>query len=161
MYIAMIQAAQASGSLVTAFDNIHDYEHRRRDFQRRLTSAMAYPMVLVTVAFLATLFLVSFVVPRISAVLISAGGELPVTTRILISVSDVASRYWYVVIIVVGGRGICAEDDKVVGARTPVRGQGDDTCAAGEAVCQVGDSGEICADVLLAFGDGSASGGGA
>jgi len=100
LYVAMIQTAQASGNLAAAFDNIHQYASNRRDFRRRLNSALAYPVVLVVVAVLAILFLVSFVVPRISQTLLSAKIELPFVTKILIAVSAVAGGYWYVIVAV-------------------------------------------------------------
>jgi len=100
LYVAMIQTAQASGNLAAAFDNIHQYASNRRDFRRRLNSALAYPVVLVVVAVLAILFLVSFVVPRISQTLLSAKIELPFVTRVLIAVSAVAGGYWYVIVAV-------------------------------------------------------------
>ena len=101
LYVAMIQAAQASGNLAAAFENIHQYETGRREFRRRLTSAMAYPMVLVVAAFFVVMFLVSYVVPKISETLLAQKVSLPVSTRILMAVGDVARDYWYIVVILV------------------------------------------------------------
>jgi type II secretory pathway component PulF len=98
LYIAMIQSAQASGNLAAAFENIHQYEGNRREFRRRLTAALAYPVVLVVTAILVIIFLVSFVVPRIAQTLLSARVELPLVTKVLILVGNVAKGYWWVAI---------------------------------------------------------------
>lgn len=98
LYVSMIQAAQASGTLAAALDNIYQYEGRRREFRRKLTSALAYPIVLVSVATLTVTFLMSYVVPKIAATLQSAKIELPLITKILIAVSGVAHDYWPVMV---------------------------------------------------------------
>jgi len=98
LYVAMIQAAQASGTLAAAFDNIHQYESRRREFQRKLTSALAYPLVLVVVSILVVMFLVAAVVPKIAATLVAAKVELPLVTQALVLVGSVAERYWMVAV---------------------------------------------------------------
>jgi type II secretory pathway component PulF len=100
MYVSMIRAAQASGTLAQAFDTIYQYNGRKREFQRRLNSALAYPMVLITVAILAVVFLMSYVVPKITSTLESARVPLPPVTRLLMAVSAFAQSYWYLVIAV-------------------------------------------------------------
>jgi len=100
LYIAMIRAAQASGTLAAAFDNIYKYEGRKRDFRRKLTSAMAYPIVLIGVAVTAVTFLMSYVVPKITKTLISSKIPLPTVTQVLIAVSDFAKTYWYLGVVV-------------------------------------------------------------
>lgn len=99
MYVSMIRAAQASGTLAQAFDTIYQYQGRKREFQRRLNSALAYPMVLITVAILAVVFLMSYVVPKITATLASARVPLPPVTKLLMAISALAQSYWYVLII--------------------------------------------------------------
>lgn len=98
LYVAMIQAAQVSGNMPAAFDNIYQYETSRREFHRRLTSAMAYPIVLVCVAFFVVLFLVSYVVPRIETTLVNANIALPVTTRALMVAGHFSKSYWYLLL---------------------------------------------------------------
>ncbi len=101
LYVSMIRAAQASGTLAAAFDTIHDYERRRREFARRLNAALAYPLVLVTVAVFAVMFLMSYVVPKITTTLLSARVPLPGITKVLIAVSGFAREYWYVLLAAV------------------------------------------------------------
>lgn len=101
LYVSMVRAAQASGTLALAFETIHQHEMRKRDFNRRLQSALAYPMVLIAVAVLAVMFLMSYVVPKITLTLLSAKVTLPALTRALIAVSGLAERYWVVILAVI------------------------------------------------------------
>jgi type IV pilus assembly protein PilC len=44
-----------------------------------------------------------FVVPKLTAVLLESGGELPIATRILIGTSDFLSNYWWLFLVIIGG----------------------------------------------------------
>lgn len=94
LYVAMIEAAESSGTLGEAFDTIYAYERRSREFRKKLVSALAYPVILLGVSVMAVAFLLSYVVPKISAALVTARIPLPVVTKVLIGVGDVARVWW-------------------------------------------------------------------
>lgn len=98
LYVAMVRAAEASGALTEAFDTIYRYQRRKRDFRKRVFSALAYPMVLVTVSILAVAFLLGYVVPKIEETLVAARIPLPLVTRVVIGAGDIAQAYWPVLL---------------------------------------------------------------
>lgn len=98
LYVAMVRAAEASGALAEAFDTIYRYQRRKRDFRKRVFSALAYPMVLVTVSILAVAFLLGYVVPKIEETLVAARIPLPLVTRVVIGAGDIAQTYWPVLL---------------------------------------------------------------
>jgi len=112
LYIAMVGAAEASGALAEAFETIYRYERRRREFRRRIFSALAYPMVLVTVSVLAVAFLLGYVVPKIQETLIAARIPLPLVTRVVIAMGGAARTWWPAalgaVVLVVAGFKVAA-----------------------------------------------------
>lgn len=93
LYVAMLRAAESSGALAAAFDNIHKYESRRRELKKRLFSALAYPIVLVSVSILAVAFLLSYVVPKIRTTLEAARVPLPLVTRMVMAAGDLAKTW--------------------------------------------------------------------
>lgn len=98
LYVAMVRAAEAAGALAEAFDTIYRYQRRRREFRRRVFSALAYPMVLVGVSVLAVAFLLGYVVPKIEETLVAARIPLPLVTRVVIGIGDIAQTYWPVLL---------------------------------------------------------------
>lgn len=101
LYVAMIGAAESSGTLAEAFETIYRYERRREEFTRQIVSALAYPIVLVSASALAVTFLLSYVVPKITKTLISVKVPLPLVTKALMGVGDVAKSYWPAAVAVI------------------------------------------------------------
>src|SRR5438132_586369 len=68
--------------------------------QRRalIVSAMVYPAVLMVVATSALVFLLTFVVPRLSGVFEDLGAELPLPTRILLAITGALTSGWWAIL---------------------------------------------------------------
>lgn len=93
----LIQAGEATGSLNEVLKRLIAHLTEQRDLQRQLASALAYPLFMIVVAGGVILFFLFFLLPRLQTLLSSLGGELPMSTLILVSVSDFALRYGIVV----------------------------------------------------------------
>ncbi|MHC4713996.1 MAG: type II secretion system F family protein [Planctomycetota bacterium] len=98
LYVAMVRAAESSGTLAASFDNIYKYEARRRELRKRIISALAYPIVLVSVSIIAVAFLLTYVVPNIRDTLKAARIPLPLVTRVVMAAGDLA-RAWGLLIL--------------------------------------------------------------
>lgn len=94
LYVAMVRAAEVGGDLAGAFDTIYHYQRRRQLLRRRVFSALAYPIVLITVSVVAVAFLLGFVVPKIKETLIATRVELPMVTKIVIGAGDFVKAWW-------------------------------------------------------------------
>ncbi|HLP00064.1 MAG TPA: type II secretion system F family protein, partial [Fimbriimonas sp.] len=66
----------------------------------QVTSALVYPAILLFTAVSVIIFVLTFVVPKLSATFAAQGDSLPGSTKLLLSISDLLSNQWY---IVVGG----------------------------------------------------------
>ncbi len=75
----------------------------RAETAARLRAALAYPTLLAVVGTLSVAFIVFMIVPRFVVLLGDLGQALPVATRILVAVSDVAGRYGVVIGAALGG----------------------------------------------------------
>lgn len=93
----LIQAGEATGSLNEVLKRLIAHLTEQRDLQRQLASALAYPLFMMVVAGGVILFFLFFLLPRLQTLLSSLGGELPMSTQILVSVSDFALRYGVVI----------------------------------------------------------------
>jgi type II secretory pathway component PulF len=93
----LIQAGEATGSLNEVLKRLIAHLTEQRDLQRQLASALAYPLFMMVVAGGVILFFLFFLLPRLQTLLSSLGGELPMSTQILVSVSEFALRYGVVI----------------------------------------------------------------
>jgi len=94
LFVSMVQVGEATGKLDEAFQQISSYLELERETQKRIKSAMRYP-VLVIGAIVAAIILINlFVIPAFNQVFESLGADLPWATRLLIQSSEITVTYW-------------------------------------------------------------------
>jgi general secretion pathway protein F len=103
LYVAMVRAGEASGTLPAVLDRLVEFEEFSSELRGYLLSALIYPMLLVTVGGAAIGLLLGFVVPRFAQVFEEAGKELPLPTQVLMDVSMAFRSYgWLAALVIVG-----------------------------------------------------------
>jgi general secretion pathway protein F len=103
LYINMVRAGEASGSLETVLIRIAEFMDQQEELRGKVTTAMFYPMAMGLVGVGVVTLLMVKVVPGIAEMFAGQGAELPFTTSALIWVSSVISNFWYALIIGFGG----------------------------------------------------------
>lgn len=93
LYRAMVAAGESSGALPTILERLADLLERDEQARSRLKIALVYPAALTLTALTVIAALVVFVVPKVVDQFDSMGQRLPLLTRVVIFVSDVA-RDW-------------------------------------------------------------------
>jgi len=89
VYIALAQMGEQSGQIVTAYRRLADLQERNTNMRKRLVSALTYPMVLFVVSSLAIAGFIYFVLPMMTPMFENTGVELPLPTKILLSMRTV------------------------------------------------------------------------
>jgi type IV pilus assembly protein PilC len=89
--VAMIRVGETGGVLEQVLAKLSSTSKRRMALRNQILGALAYPAVLFMVAGIVLLILMGFAVPRFAELFLKAGLELPITTRILITVSEFIS----------------------------------------------------------------------
>lgn len=103
VYRSMVSAGEGSGSLPRMFDRLSDLTQKRLHVQSTIRGALAYPVLLVTVAMAVLLLLLLFVVPRFGELFETLDVALPPSTALLISMSESLVSYWWVGLIALAG----------------------------------------------------------
>jgi general secretion pathway protein F len=90
LYINMVRAGEAGGSLAVVFERLSEFERTRDDLRSYIISSMAYPTLLSLVGILV---LMNFVVPRFAAVFEESRIEMPLPTKMLMVGSKFLQSY--------------------------------------------------------------------
>ena len=101
IYISMVKVGEATGTLGKTMATISGFMEKRRRIESKLTTAMIYPLCIVTIGMAAIIFLTTFVLPKIITQIQKAGMQLPMITKMLMAASYALIHYWYVFLIVI------------------------------------------------------------
>jgi len=94
LYLAMIRTGESSGVLPEVLLRIADHRAKEEEAISRFRMAMAYPILMAVVGAGTIIFMLTFVMPRLMNIFITMGQQLPLPTRILISISYGFKQWW-------------------------------------------------------------------
>jgi general secretion pathway protein F len=103
LFINMVRAGEASGSLGGIFERLSEFEKSRDELRGYIISSMIYPALLALVGAASVFVLLDFVVPRFASIFNDGQMKIPVPTKIMLDVSKVVQDWaWLVALVVVG-----------------------------------------------------------
>lgn len=105
LVINMVRSGEASGTLVMILQRLADYYDNSNRLRSKITSAMIYPAFMLVFISGVVGFMITYIIPEISALYRGFGKELPLPTRILIGISDAIINYWWLWPMLIGGVG--------------------------------------------------------
>lgn len=94
-YISLVKASEATGTLGQTLDRITGYLRKEAETRSKVRAALAYPMVMMTLAAGVTIFLLTYILPKFMPLFKSKGTQLPRPTLLLMGFSDVLLGYWW------------------------------------------------------------------
>ena len=86
LYISLVKAGEVSGKLYETLDELAVYIETLNDTQRKVTSAMYYPVFIMLFLFAMLFATFSWLIPRFSQVYDALGSELPYYTVLLVKI---------------------------------------------------------------------------
>lgn len=96
LFISMVKAGQESGNLAGALMEIASQMDKTYQVQKKIKSALIYPAIIMCLMVVIGILMLIFVVPRLTQTFAELHTELPLSTRIVIFVSDFL-KYHYVI----------------------------------------------------------------
>ena len=105
LYVSMVRAGEVGGGLEQTLTRLAELGEHEEELRSRVKSAAAYPLFVLGFALLMTMFLLSYVIPKLSLVFLETGQLLPLPTRLLLGVSGLFTRWWWALAL---GGGLAA-----------------------------------------------------
>lgn len=103
LYVNMIRAGEASGSLEVVLKRLSKSMEEAREIQGKVKNALTYPAVVVVISIGIVYGMMTFVVPRFIDMFDSFGAELPAYTLFVFNMSGYFEKYWWLILLVIVG----------------------------------------------------------
>lgn len=98
IYVHMVRAGEASGALDQILFRLAEFLEKQLSLKHKVTNAVLYPALMLVVGIGLLFFLMTFVVPKITAVFTNLKQALPWPTVVLMSISRFCADYWMIVL---------------------------------------------------------------
>ncbi len=102
LYCNLVNAGEQAGILDTVLERIASYKEKMLAIKGKIKSALFYPAIVLTVAFIITAGIMLFVIPAFKDLYGKSGQDLPALTMLVMSISDAFVNYWYIIFSAIG-----------------------------------------------------------
>lgn len=103
-YISIIKSGETAGKLDEILSYLADQQERDYDLISKIRGAMIYPIFILAGLFIVGTLMMVIVVPQLTSVLKETGAELPLSTKVLIEISNFLVNFWWLLfLIIIGG----------------------------------------------------------
>lgn len=103
LMVSLMKASEASGKMGVMLGRVSGYLGKERRTARQIKGALTYPIIMVTLAMVITVFLVVWVLPRFAKIYASREAALPPLTKFVLGVSGVMINHWPWIVAGVAG----------------------------------------------------------
>lgn len=100
-YISLVRAGEASGKLDEVLKRLAETLEKQRTFKSKIRGAMLYPTIILIVMLGVMGVIIVFVIPKLVEMYQSFQIELPLSTKMLIWLSDFLRNRWYFAILII------------------------------------------------------------
>jgi type IV pilus assembly protein PilC len=100
-YVAVVRAAELTGRLDNALDQLSEYIEREVATRREIKSQLTYPIIVFFLAIFAVIVMSVFVLPKFKDFYKSLGANLPLPTRMLIGFTNFMTEWWWLIVAII------------------------------------------------------------
>lgn len=96
LFVSMVRAGEESGNIALALKNIGEQMEKTYQLNKKIRGAMMYPAVIICLMVVIGALMMIYMVPTLTATFVGLGVKLPLSTRIIIAISDFLINYFLV-----------------------------------------------------------------
>lgn len=93
--LSIVEVGENAGTLDNALARLVEFKRRSATLKNRVASALIYPCIVMSVGLTISLFLMTYVVPKLLSVLTQSGKPLPFATMVVKGLSDFILGWWW------------------------------------------------------------------
>ncbi len=97
VFVGLVASGERTGNLSDSFMHLAEHLKWTSDIRRKVKKAVRYPIAVLLMLSMVIAVLMTQVVPKLVAFIISQGFSLPLHTRALIAFSSAFENYWYLI----------------------------------------------------------------
>jgi type IV pilus assembly protein PilC len=101
-FIAVVRAAELTGQLDEALEQLSEYLEREVATKKEVKSALTYPIIVMCLAVVAVIIMSVYVLPKFKDLYKSLNAHLPLPTRMLMGFVTFMSNWWWLVLAIIG-----------------------------------------------------------
>ncbi|MDY0132621.1 MAG: type II secretion system F family protein [Desulforegulaceae bacterium] len=101
VYINMIKAAEAAGTLEIVMERVADLMETTEKRKSKIRAALAYPVLMMFFGIIVLVILMTMIVPKIVSIFSDMNQQLPAITILLISSSDFLKKFWWFLMLLI------------------------------------------------------------
>ena len=99
LFISMVRAGEESGNLSMSLQNVGQQMEKSYQLTKKIRGALMYPAVVFSLMIIIGVLMMVYMVPTLTATFVGLGIKLPLSTRIIIAISNFLKSYFIFVII--------------------------------------------------------------
>ena len=102
LYVNMVRAGETAGNLEDVLNRLADFMESQSALKNKIQSAMMYPILMAGISVGICALLMVVVVPKVTQIFDDLGKALPWNTQLLIWISSITGRFWWLLLILAG-----------------------------------------------------------
>jgi len=102
-YIMMVHAGETGGMLDDVLMKLSDFLEKESDIKKKVSTALVYPVFMISIGFIVLSFIFAFVVPKIVVIFENSKAALPFITIVLLKMNSMVQSFWWLFIIIAIG----------------------------------------------------------
>lgn len=111
LFISMVGAGEESGDLSGSLKNISEQMERSNNLRKKIKGAMIYPSIIIVAMIIIGILMLIFVVPTLTSTFEELGADLPFSTQVIITISELFKENTFLMIFILifisfGGYGL-------------------------------------------------------
>jgi len=100
IYCQMVKSAEKTGNVADILNKLTSQQQKEYDLRGKVRGALMYPAIVSLLLLAVVTMIIVFILPKLTGLFTDSGVELPLSTRILIGISDFFIHDWYILIII-------------------------------------------------------------
>jgi type IV pilus assembly protein PilC len=104
IYSEMVRSAEKTGNLADILNKLSTQQQKEYELRNKVRGALIYPAIVSTLLLGVVIMVITFILPKLTGLFKDSGVALPLSTRMLLALSDFMVNQWYICVgLVVGG----------------------------------------------------------